>query len=116
MFLPNRIKVVKSGIVYGLLACICAFVPAATHAADSFSVKTISMKDGQSVDWIGQGKNRNFADTNKDKITISSASTTSVRFSVETFSYGTIDFSFSAEKDKTLSPGLFYPAKRDPFR
>ncbi|MCX6796057.1 MAG: hypothetical protein NTW06_01005, partial [Candidatus Falkowbacteria bacterium] len=74
------------------------------------------MTQSDSGDYIGQNKSWDFSSSNNSKITISQAGGSMVSFDASSFSVSYMNFGFAAESGKTLSPGLYTPAKRLPFR
>lgn len=69
-----------------------------------------------SGDYIGQNESWDFSSANNSKITATGADEDSVTFNVEGFNVSNMTFEFASEAGKTISPGLYVPAKRFPFR
>lgn len=80
-----------------------------TYANDNFSLITNS----DNWDYIGWWKNWDFS-KNADSIQNINASKKTLTFNIENFDLGIMNFSFGSPND--LVKGLYYPAKRFPFR
>jgi S1-C subfamily serine protease len=74
------------------------------------------MTESDSGDYIGQNQSWDFSNENNSKITVVEADEDSVVFRVEDFNVSYMTFEFASESGKTISPGLYTPAKRFPFR
>src|SRR3990167_7928237 len=70
------------------------------------------MTQSDSGDYIGQNKSWDFSSSNNSKITVSGATVSNVAFNAQNFSISNMSFGFASEAGKTLSPGLYTPAKR----
>ncbi|MFH1564769.1 MAG: trypsin-like peptidase domain-containing protein [bacterium] len=92
----------------------------------SLSLLSYAKAEGQSTfriitesgsgDYIGQNESWDFSSANNSKITVTGADENSVTFNVEDFNVSNMTFEFASEAGKTISPGLYVPAKRFPFR
>ncbi len=68
-------------------------------------------------DYIWWGKSRNLSTVNKDKLTLQTSDNKNLQFTIESFNFMTpMSFSFGSEDGKSLTKGLYDPAKRYPFR
>jgi S1-C subfamily serine protease len=74
------------------------------------------MTQSDSGDYIGQNKSWDFASSNNSKISVTQASENIVSFNISSFDISWMSFGFASETGKTLSKGLYSPAKRLPFR
>lgn len=66
-------------------------------------------------DYIGQNKSWDFSISNGSKITVSRATASEAIFNIQDLT-SDMTFEFGSESGKTISPGLYAPAKRFPFR
>ncbi|MFH1255485.1 MAG: trypsin-like peptidase domain-containing protein [bacterium] len=69
-----------------------------------------------SGDYIGQNESWDFSNSNNYTITVTGANENSVAFNVKDFNVSNMTFEFASEAGKIISPGLYVPAKRFPFR
>ncbi|MDP2708512.1 MAG: CARDB domain-containing protein, partial [bacterium] len=74
------------------------------------------MTQSDSGDYIGQNKSWDFSSSNSSKITVSQATASVAVFNIQDFNISNMSFEFGSEAGKILSPGLYTPAKRFPFR
>lgn len=82
---------------------------------DKPATKFRIMTQSESGDYIGQNKSWDFSDVNNSKVSITKSTDSQVFFNAQNFSVSYMNFEFDTETGKTLSPGLYVPAKRYPF-
>ncbi len=95
-----------------LLLSLSLFSYAKAESQSTFRIIT----ESGSGDYIGQNESWDFSSANNSKITVTGADEDSVTFNVEDFNISNMTFEFASEAGKTISPGLYVPAKRFPFR
>ncbi len=69
-----------------------------------------------SGDYIGQNESWDFSNDNNSKITVTGADENLVSFRAESLNVSYMTFEFAGKTGKTISPGLYIPAKRFAFR
>lgn len=74
------------------------------------------MTESDPRDYIGQNISWDFSNDNNSTITITEANEELATFRVEDFDTSYMTFEFASEEGKTISPGLYMPAKRSAFR